>query len=81
MSALQIVYQKQSQECALADYGAQGCVQSSVPTTVTAPMMKNAATTDVGMSALHLTQVGDGPKETDTPHPLLLHYSGNKKLG
>lgn len=41
--------------------------------TVTAPMMKNAATMDVGMSALHLTQVGYGPRVTDTPI-YCIHY-------
>ncbi|CAB1329600.1 unnamed protein product [Coregonus sp. 'balchen'] len=50
--SVQIVFPKQSLECALVDDGAQGCVPSSVPLTVTAPMMENAATTDVGMNAL-----------------------------
>jgi hypothetical protein len=48
-------------------------VQSSVPMTVTAPMMKNAATMDVGMTALHRTQVGYGPRVTDT-HIHCIHY-------
>ncbi|KAM9429334.1 uncharacterized protein ACWYII_017492 [Salvelinus alpinus] len=48
----------QSLECALVDDGAWGRVRSYVPMTVTAPMMKNAATMDVGMTALHLTQFG-----------------------
>ncbi|XP_029575511.1 uncharacterized protein LOC115166029 isoform X2 [Salmo trutta] len=43
-----------SLECALVDDGAWGIVQSYVPMTVTATRMKNAATMDVGMTALHL---------------------------
>lgn len=45
-----------SQECVLAGTGVQDCVLSSAPMTVTAPVMRSAATTDVDMSALHRTQ-------------------------
>lgn len=48
---------QQSQECVLADAGVQGCVPSFALMTVTAPVMRNAATMDADTSASHHTQV------------------------